>query len=127
MPQFLHPEQIAEVHRSVVKRYGGDPRVRDYGMLESAALAPQETRFGELINRTLRAQAAIYWLSVALNRPFYDQNALTGLVACEVFLEMNGFFIDLEDRQIAELLNRVETRQIIAKDKLLQGFKVRAF
>ncbi|HEY3782049.1 MAG TPA: type II toxin-antitoxin system death-on-curing family toxin [Fimbriimonadaceae bacterium] len=126
MPLFLSPDQIVEIHRAVVGRYGGDPRVRDYGLLESAALAPQESRFGELINKSLRSQAATYWLSLALNRPFLEGNARTGLVVCEIFLEMNGFQIDLDERQLEDLVSRMASRQISTKDRLMQSLRVRA-
>ena len=126
MPQFLTPEQILEIHRSVVSRHGGDPRVRDLSLLESAASAPQETRFGEFINKSLRSQAATYWLSVAINQPFVEGNTRTGLVVAEVFLEINGFQLDLDERQIEEVYMRIETRQINSKEWLLQKLKVRA-
>ena len=126
MPIFLSPEQILEVHRLVVRRHGGDVRVRDLSLLESAALAPQETRFGELINKTLRSQAATYWLSLALNRPFAEGNEKTGLVVCEVFLEMNGFQLDLDERQIVELMSRISSRLITTREKLLQSLRIRA-
>ena len=126
MPQFLTPDQILEIHKTVVARYGGDPRVRDISLLESATYAPQETRFVELINKTLRSQAATYWISLALNRPFVDGNARTGLVVCETFLEINGFQIDLDERQLEDLVNRITLRQIATKERLLQNLRVRA-
>lgn len=126
MPLFLTPDQILEIHRAVGARHGGDVRVRDYALLESAALAPQETRFGELLNKSLRAQAATYWISLALNRPFVDSNVRTGLVVCEIFLEINGFQLDLDERQIEDLVARISSRQITTKERLLQGLRIRA-
>ncbi len=89
-------------------------------------MAPQETRFGEPINRTLRSQAATYWISVAINRPFMEGNARTGLVVTEVFLQMNGFQLDMDGQQIEDVLVRLSTRQITTKDRLLQVFRIRA-
>ena len=127
MALFLTPEQIVDIHQTLTRRYGGSPLVRDYGLLESAALAPQEARFGELINRTLRSQAATYWFSIVVNRPFVEGNARTGLVVCEVFLEMNGFQLDMEEAQLADLVKRMALRQIPAKERLLQTIRIRAF
>jgi len=126
VPIFLTPDQILDIHRSVVARHRGDPRLREYALLESAALAPQETRFGELINKGLRSQAATYWISLAINRPFVESNAKTGLVVCEVFLQMNGFQLDLDERQMEDLVSRIGSRQITTKERLLQGFRIRA-
>jgi death-on-curing protein len=100
--------------------------VRDYGLLESAALAPQEMRFGEYINRTLRSQAATYWFSLGVNRPFVDGNARTGLVVCEVFLQVNGFQLDTDEALLVDLVKRMASRQITAKERLVQALRVRA-
>jgi len=94
-------------------------------LLESAALAPQETRFGELINKSIRSQAATYWLSVALNRPFLEQNEITGLAVCETFLQMNGYQLDMTAQQIEEVLKRFSIKGFMTKDKLLQSLRVR--
>lgn len=124
-PQFLSPEQILDLHRAVVKRTGGNAGLRDYALLESAALAPQEARFGEFINKTIRSQAATYWLSVALNRPFFEANELTGLVVCEAFLQMNGYMLDMTQEQIDEVLHRFSLRGFMTKERLLQSLRVR--
>jgi death-on-curing protein len=125
MSQFLSPEQIWDIHRTVQRRNGAPATLRDYALLESAAMAPQESRFGELINKTLRAQAATYWLSLALNKPFAEGNERTGLIVCEVFLQMNGFQLDLSAEQIQEIISRIASRQITAKDKLIQSLRLR--
>ena len=89
-------------------------------------MVPQETRFGELVNKTLRSQAAMYWLSVAINRPFVEGNTRTGLVVTEVFLEMNGFQLDMDERQIEDTVVRIEARQINSRERLLQKLRIRA-
>lgn len=123
---FLTPEQILEIHQSLAARFGGNPLVRDYGLLESAAYAPQETRFGEYINKTLRAQAATYWFSVALNRPFVEGNARTGLAVCEVFLQVNGFQLDMNETQLLDVVRSLANRQITGRDRMLQNVRIRA-
>ncbi len=125
MSTFLTPDQILDVHKGVIRRTGGHAALRDYVLLESAALAPQETRFGELINKTIRAQAATYWLSVALNRPFLEQNEITGLAVCETFLQMNGYQLDMSAQQIEDVLKRFSIKGFMTKDKLLQSLRVR--
>ena len=126
MALFLTPEQIVEIHQALATRFGGSSLVRDYGLLESAVSAPQETRFGELINRTLRSQAATYWMSLAINRPFVEGNGRTGLVACEVFLQMNGFQLDMDEAKVEDVVRRLASRQITTKERLLQTFRIRA-
>jgi len=123
---FLTPDQILDIHRAVIRRTGGNAGLRDYALLESAALAPQETRFGELINKTLRTQAATYWLSLAWNRPFLEGNERTGLVVCEVFLQINGYLLDMTAPQIEEIITRIGIRQVMTKDKLVQSLRIRA-
>jgi death-on-curing protein len=126
VPEFLSPDEILDIHRSLMKRIGGDARVRDIELLESAALAPQETRFGELVHKTMRAQAAMYWLSIGLNQPFYEGNEKTGLVVCEIFLQINNFELDLQPKEIADIIGSISKRIINTRDKLMHRIRIRA-
>lgn len=110
----------------VTRRYGGEARLRDFALLESAALAPQHMMFGEYTNKTLHSQAATYWFAMVMNRPFAEKNNETGLVACEIFLQMNGHELNLSSAQIEEILKRLAARQINTKEKLLQSIRIRA-
>jgi len=45
-PTFLTLDEVIEIHRDMIERYGGSPGIRDEGLLESAVAMPQ-AGFGE--------------------------------------------------------------------------------
>lgn len=76
----FHAEQIAQ--------FGGQPGIRDQGLLESAMHRPRNrAAYGK---PTLFDLAASYAFGIARNHPFIDGNKRTALVCCFTFLELNG-------------------------------------
>ena len=94
-PSFLTFDEVLDIQRAQAELYGGDPGLRDRGLLESAMAMPESSFGGELLHRTLFAMAAAYAYHIAQNQPFVDGNKRTGLVSALVFLELNG--IEIED------------------------------
>ena len=85
----IHDEQLAE--------HGGQPGVRDRGLLESAMARPRnQFSYGETWIARL---AASYALGLSRNYPFLDGNKRTSLVVAELFLELNGTEFTATDAQ----------------------------
>ncbi len=40
-PIFLSLDEVVEIHRDMIERYGGSTGIRDTGLLQSAAAMPQ--------------------------------------------------------------------------------------
>ena len=97
-PEFLNVADVLEIHEEQILAYGGIRGIRDNGLLESAVMMPQASFGGEYLHNGLFEMAA-YAFHVAENQPFLDGNKRTALVACLVFLDINGFVIlDVEMR-----------------------------
>ena len=94
-PSFLTFAEVLEIQRVQAEQFGGDPKLRDRGLLESALAMPEASFGGELLHRTLFAMAAAYAYHIAQNQPFVDGNKRTGLATALVFLALNG--IEIED------------------------------
>lgn len=85
----VHDEQIAE--------HGGQPGLRDAGLLESALARPMNAAaYGEADAPGL---AAAYAYGIARNHPFLDGNKRTALVVSELFLELNGWRLNASDTE----------------------------
>ncbi len=85
----IHDEQLAE--------HGGQPGVRDKGLLESALGRPRnQFAYGE---RSIVRLAASYGYGISRSHPFLDGNKRTSLVVAEVFLERNGIELVATDAQ----------------------------
>ena len=98
-PEFLNVADVLEIHEEQILAYGGIRGIRDNGLLESAVMMPQASFGGEYLHNGLFEMAAAYAFHVAENQPFLDGNKRTALVACLVFLDINGFVIlDVEMR-----------------------------
>jgi len=102
-PVFLTMEQVLAVHARVVARYGGDPAVRDQGLLESAIAMPPAQFGGEFLHPDLPAMAAAYLFHLCRNHPFADGNKRTALAAAEVFLLANGYRFTATNPKLAAL------------------------
>ena len=94
--EFLHldAEAVIAIHGEVLAAHGGSPGLRDQGLLESAAAAPQASFGGELLIRDPVEIAAAYLFYLCRNHPFVDGNKRTALAAALVFLQQNGMLKD---------------------------------
>lgn len=94
-PSFLTLAEVLDIHSAQIERHGGEPALRDRGLLESALAMPEATFGGKFLHASLPSMAAAYAYHIAQNQAFADGNKRTGLAAALVFLDING--IRLED------------------------------
>ena len=88
---FLTIEEIIAIHDDQIDQFGGSHGLRDMGALESAIFRPQMGYYDGLIE-----EAAAMMESLAMNHPFVDGNKRVAFAATEVFLGLNGHFIDCD-------------------------------
>jgi death-on-curing protein len=90
-PQFLTLDEVMDIHRDQIERYGGTLGVRDVALLESALAAPQQSGFGDqYLHGDLFERASAYHFHMVQNHPFLDGNKRVGTAAALTFLELNG-------------------------------------
>jgi len=83
---FLTVEELLELHRRLIERFGGAGGVRDPGLLESALARPRSGYYA-----SVSEQAAALLQSLAGNHAFVDGNERVSFAAAAVFLRMNGY------------------------------------
>jgi death on curing protein len=88
-PRWLSVEEVARLHDIQIQRYGGQPGVRDRGLLESAVLRPRNKHHYEGATDLVEL-AASYAAAISGNHPFFDGNKRTAFFTMAVFLEING-------------------------------------
>lgn len=86
----LSVENVLEIHRESIRRFGGSDGVRSRELLESAIAAPQAFSGGKSLFGDVIEIAAGYLYYLCSNHPFLDGNKRTALGACIVFLKLNG-------------------------------------
>lgn len=92
--EFLTVEVVLALHQRQLDRFGGGAGLRDRGLLESAVAQPQASFDGAYVHEGLFAMAAAYLFHIVSNHPFVDGNKRVGLLAAQVFLDVNGVALD---------------------------------
>ena len=91
MTTYLTHRMVLLLHEDRLQDSGGQPGVRDPGMIESAVAQPQMTFGGEELYESLGEKAAALCFSLVSNHGFVDGNKRVGHAAMEVFLRLNGW------------------------------------
>ncbi len=89
-PLFLGVDEILEIHRDQIERYGGTTGVREMGLLQSAVAMPEAGAGGEYFHADLFEMAAAYLFHTLRNHPFVDGNKRVSAMAAFTFLRLNG-------------------------------------
>jgi len=105
--EFLTIEDVLEIHRDQIDRYGGMHGVRDIGLLESALAMPQSGIGGEYFHSDVFEMAAAYLFHLVRNHPFHDGNKRVGTMAAYAFLGLNGISVTAPDQQFEALILEV--------------------
>ena len=88
---FLTRDEVLEIHRALLRRFGGPEGVRDLGLLESALYRPRTGYYEDLAE-----MAAALFESLIMNHPFVDGNKRVAFFATDVFLRLNGYRLVVE-------------------------------
>ena len=111
-PTFLTLDEVLEIHRDQVARYGGSHGVRDLGLLQSALAQPQATFGGKFLHADIFEMASAYLFHIVVNHPFIDGNKRVGAVAALVFLLINNQDIAATNAELETLVLSVAQGQI---------------
>jgi len=121
-PEFVNLQDVFEIHKDQIARYGGSPGIRDIGLLESALAMPQAGMRGQYFHADLFEMAAAYLYHLVMNHPFVDGNKRVGLATALVFLELNGESPEATNEALAELTLAVAEGKT-AKSALAEFFR----
>ena len=106
-PTFLTLDEVIEIHRDMIERYGGSGGVRDLGLLESAVAMPQAGMGDQYFHATLYEMAAAYLFHIVQNHPFVDGNKRVGATAAFVFLKLNGLTVSASEPEFERMVRQV--------------------
>lgn len=109
LPELLH---VAE------RALGGEPQVRDAGLLESALARPQATAFGADAYPDLDAKAAALLHSLARNHGLVDGNKRLALAGVIAFYGVNGRRLTLSNDEAYDLVIAVADGTLDAVEQI---------
>ncbi len=111
-PDFLTLEDVIEIHRDQIERYGGGEGIRDLGLLQSALAQPSATFGGQFLHADLHEMAAAYLFHRVQNHAFLDGNKRVGAAAATTFLFMNNLDISATEDELVALVLSVAQSQL---------------
>lgn len=109
LPELLHV---------AVRALGGEPAVRDHGLLESALARPQATAFGQDAYPDPDAKAAALLHSLARNHALIDGNKRLALTSTIAFYGVNGRRLTLTNNEAYGLVMDVAAGKLDSVDEI---------
>jgi death on curing protein len=100
--RFLTSAEVLTIHLDQIQNYGGEPTVRDKGLLESAVAQASAQFGGQYLQAFPDEMAATYLFHLVSNHPFVDGNKRTGLASALTFLTLNNVSYAIADKQALE-------------------------
>lgn len=104
---FLTLEDVLEIHRDQINRYGGRRGIRDQNLLLSALAQPFSQFEGRYLHPSICDQAAAYLFHICQNHPFIDGNKRVAAVSALMFLALNDSPYDYHENELEQLVRRV--------------------
>jgi death on curing protein len=117
---FPHKNEVLEIHRQLIERFGGLHGIRDDGALDSALLASANREHYE--GADIATCAATYAYHLTQNHPFVDGNKRIGAAVAEIFVRLNGGRLSATNDEIVQLFLGIAAG-IVARDELEAIFK----
>jgi death on curing protein len=105
-PFWLTRTIVEALHAEQIREHGGQPGLREAGLLESALARPQHVWSYES-DCDLATLAAEYGFGLAKNHAFVDGNKRVAFVATNVFLILNGFEIEAPEPEVVDTMLRL--------------------
>ena len=96
-------EKVLLLHQLITGETGGDPNIRDIGLLESALESAFATFGGEELYPTKEEKDAKLGYSLISNHAFVDGNKLIGMYVLLTFMEINGVPINPTKEEVARV------------------------
>ncbi len=115
---FLSVEDVLLLHSDTMSREGGLSGIRDHGLLDAAIAMPRQQFGGEYLHPTVPAMAAAYLYHLAQNHPFHDGNKRVAVMAAYVFLDVNGWDLDITPAELESVTRGVASGEM-KKDDLI--------
>jgi death on curing protein len=116
-PVWVELDVVLAIHDEQLAEHGGQPGVRDPGLLESALNRPRnQFAYGE---PSITRLSASYAFGISRNHPFLDGNKRTSLVVAELFLELNGLALNAGDAECVATFVRLAAGEL-TEDQLAE-------
>ena len=115
-------ELVMKMHRLLTEKSGGDPNIRDTGLLDSALSQAYATFGGVELYPTTEDKAARLGFALISNHAFVDGNKRIGMLVMLTFLAVNGRELRFTSDEVTEIALAVASGRM-SYDELLDRIK----
>lgn len=109
---YITLDIVLAIHDDMIERYGGSHGIRDLGLIQSAISRPQSSFGGEDLYPDFFDKASALFHSLIFNHAFVDGNKRTTMVSAARFLSMNGYELEVDQREFVAFPLRVENQHL---------------
>ena len=96
-------EKVLLLHQLLTQETGGDPELRDIGLLDSALQQAFQSFGGQELYPTKEEKGARLGYSLIANHAFVDGNKRIGMYVMLTFLEVNGIRLNPTNEEVARV------------------------
>ena len=109
-PNWIEKAVVLAIHDAQVAEHGGEPGLRDDGLLDSALARPRNLlAYG---SPDVSRLAAAYAFGIAANHPFIDGNERTAFVVASTFLRLAGMKLTASPEERVVMFFRLAAGEI---------------
>ena len=105
-------DDILQLHKLSIEKFGGSHGLRDFGLLESAVARPYQTFGGEDLYPEIFGKAAAITESIIINHPFIDGNKRTGFLAMFTMLKEDNYRLTVNQEAAYIFTIKISTSEI---------------
>ena len=109
---FLTLEDVLALHDELIRRYGGNPGLRDAGLLEAALAMPQAGFALQYFHEFPHEMGAAYLFHLVRNHAFIDGNKRVALACAILFFKINRVPYSITEEEAVELTISAASGQI---------------
>ncbi len=120
-PSWVLRDLVVAVQTMLLAEHGGLTGIRDEALLDSALSRPQNL-FAYSDSISITDLAASYSYGLALNHPFIDGNKRVALTIAAIFLEINGYSLNVTEAETVITFEHLASGQLTEK-QLASWFK----
>ena len=103
--RFPTLSEVLLIHQQIVAETGGQPGLRDQGLLDSALKAAENRHYYEQADEI--ACAATYAYHLCMAHAFIDGNKRVAAAVSETFLLFNGWQLTLENQELVDMFLKI--------------------
>ena len=112
--------EVLSIHQQVVAETGGQPGLRDQGLLESALKAAENRYYYEQAD--VIACAATYAYHICMAHAFIDGNKRVAAAVSETFLLVNGWQLTLDNTEFVDMFLKIADG-VLLRDAIEEVFR----